>query len=372
MVSMSSRQELVTLDFEHEFKLGGRLPRAEVQFETHGTLSPDGDNAILICTPLTMDSHVSGEDPSGDPKKAGWWNFLVGSGLAVDTDRHFVICSNVLGGCKGTSGPISIDPKTKEPYRTDFPEVRVEDMVALQKRLIDHLGVKKLYAVIGGSLGGMQALQWAVAFPDMVERCIAIATGSRLSCQGLAFDVVGRQCITSDPSWKDGEYPLDGEDSVGGLALARMIGHITYISKNIMDQKFGRRLQDGQKGEGFATQFAVESFLKYNSERFIHRFDPNSYLYLSKAMDTFDLEEGFASLKDSLARAKSQFLIISFSSDWLFTPEDSIQLASCLLQHRLPVTYANIDTELGHDAFLIDAPEIASMKRLVGGFLEAT
>ena len=348
-------------------KKGGILEKLEISFQTHGQLNKDKNNAILICHALTGDAHVSDGGNSHSPP--GWWNFLVGPGRPVDTNRFFVVCCNVLGGCKGTTGPLSIHPKSKEMYRTSFPDISISDMVMVQKMLLDELGVFSCYAVIGGSLGGMQALEWSVRYPDKVQRCIAIATGSQLSSQGLAFDIVGRECITGDPSWKNGQYDLEQGIYVKGLALARMIGHITYISKNIMEEKFGRRLQDGKSDVGFNTAFAIESFLQYNGEKFIQRFDPNSYLYLTKAMDTYDLSEGFASLDESLARSVCLTLVISFSSDWLFTPEDSIQLASTLARLGRKVTYSNIQTDLGHDAFLIDAPEISHMKDLVHRFL---
>jgi homoserine O-acetyltransferase/O-succinyltransferase len=348
-------------------KKGGTLEKVEIALQTHGHLNATKDNAILICHPLTMDANVS--DGGQDHAIPGWWNFLVGPQRPVDTERFFVVCCNVIGGCKGSTGPMSVNPKTQTLYRTEFPEITIQDMVVVQKLLLDHLDVKSCYAVIGGSLGGMQALEWSVRYPHHVQRCIAIATGSQLSSQGLAFDVVGRECITGDPSWNHGRYDSEQGVFVKGLALARMIGHITYISKNMMEEKFGRRLQDGKSDEGFKTAFAIESFLHYNSEKFIQRFDPNSYLYLSKAMDTYDLSEGFASLEDSLARSNCETLVISFSSDWLFPPGDSIQLASTLARLGHKVTYANIETDLGHDAFLIDAPEIAHMKDLVQKFL---
>jgi homoserine O-acetyltransferase len=364
-------QQSLNLNLEKALKLrkGGQLEDIVVSYQTHGELNKNKDNAILICHPLTMDANVSGERQG--PKPDGWWNFLVGPGRPVDTNRFFVVCSNVLGGCQGTTGPISIDQKTGKPYKTSFPEVTIHDMVDVQKLFLDQLGVPELYAVVGGSLGGMQALEWTVRYPDYVKRCAAIATGSQLSSQGLAFDVVGRQCITKDPEWNGGDYDIDTGGAVPGLALARMIGHITYISKNIMDHKWGRKLQDGRSDEGFNTSFAVESFLQYNSEKFIKRFDPNAYLYISKAMDTYDLGDGFDSLDESLKRALCKFLVISFSSDWLFPPEDSIDLATSLARVNRSVHYANIDTDLGHDAFLIDAPEIQHMCHLVENFLSS-
>jgi homoserine O-acetyltransferase len=341
-------------------KKGGRFSRVDVSYQTLGELNDERSNAVLICHPLTMDAKVGGE--------GGWWSFMVGPGRPVDTNRFFVICTNVLGGCMGTTGPLSINPSKGIPYRTEFPEVSICDMVELQKRVLDHFGIDCCYAVMGGSLGGMQALEWSVRYPDKVKRCIAIATGVQLSSQGLAFDVVGRACITGDPAWRGGHYELEQGD-VQGLALARMIGHITYISKNIMEERFGRKLQDGRDDDGFNTAFAVESFLRYNSEKFIQRFDPNSYLYLSKAMDTFDLSEDFCSLDESLRRSTCEFLLVSFSSDWLFPPSDSIEIANSLARLGRRVSYTDIETDLGHDAFLIDGDETKHMADLVHAFL---
>lgn len=348
-------------------KEGGRLEGLDLAYETFGTLNEDRSNAILVCHPLTMDAHVA--DGEGE-KGSGWWSFLIGPGCPIDTRHNFILCSNVLGGCKGSTGPLTTNPATGEAYRTDFPEICIEDMVDAQKHLVDHFGITRLRAVVGGSLGGMQALEWSLRYPNMVGKCIAIATGPRLSSQGLAFDVVGRRCITSDPDWKRGHYPLDGQHTVMGLALARMIGHITYISKNIMDRKFGRTLQEGRSGEGFNTAFAVESFLQYNSEKFIKRFDPNSYLYLSKAMNTFDLSGEEDDLRERIQKSEAEFLLVSFSSDWLFPPQDTTTLATKLVQCSKRVTTANIETDLGHDAFLIDAEEVQPMKELVHHFLE--
>jgi homoserine O-acetyltransferase len=352
-----------------KLKMGGELHELNVSYETYGTLNSAKDNAILVCHPLTMDAHVTN---NGDESiEAGWWNFLIGPGKPIDTNQFYVIGTNVLGGCKGTTGPTSINPLTKEPYRTDFPEVTIHDMVDVQKMVVEQLGIKKLKAVLGGSLGGMQVLEWSVRYPDWVEKSIAIATGSQLSSQGLAFDVVGRQCVLNDPKWIGGTYDTEDISGITGLALARMIGHITYISKNMMDKKFGRKLQDGRASHGFNTGFAIESFLHYNSEKFLQRFDPNAYLYLSKSMDTYDMTEGFKDLGESLSRAKSSFLIVSFSSDWLFPPGDSIELATTLSNQGKSVTYANLETDLGHDAFLIESKETEDMVKLVSSFLQS-
>ena len=357
----------IKLDAPLDLKCGGQLPLVEVAYESYGTLNKEGTNAILVCHALTMDAHASNMDnPDIEP---GWWNFLIGPGKPIDTNTFFVVCFNVLGGCKGTTGPLSTNPETSSPYTTDFPEITIEDMVTVQKTALEKLNVTQLYATIGGSLGGMQVLEWSVRYPEMVKYSIAIATGAQLSCQGLAFDIVGRQCILTDPEWNEGHYPPGEEASLTGLATARMLGHITYISKNMMDIKFGREVQGGLSNKGFNTAFAIESFLRYNSEKFIKRFDPNSYLYLSKAMDNYDMSHGFDSLEESLGRSRSEFLIISFSSDWLFPPENSIELAWTLTYCGKTTTYVNIETELGHDAFLVDAPEIEQMKNLIRSFM---
>ena len=344
------------------------MTQIQVAYETYGTLNEQGSNAILACHALSMDAHPSNNnDPHVEP---GWWNFMVGPNKAIDTLKFFVVCFNVLGGCYGSTGPDSSKPDSERKYLTDFPEVTIEDMVDIQKLALEQLGVKKLHTVIGGSLGGMQALEWSVRHPQLVERTIAIATGASLSPQGLAFDIVGRQCILNDPNWKNGQYQTEDVKNINGLALARMIGHITYISKQAMDVKFGRKLQDGLSDKGFTTAFAVESFLKYNSERFLKRFDPNTYLYLTKCMDTYDMVDGYSNLEESVERTQSKFLIISFSSDWLFPPANSVDLAKALYHKHKEATYVCIETDLGHDAFLIDAPELEAMKQLVRAFIQ--
>lgn len=363
----NSRVQIAKIDLKEPFKLkkGGELVELELAYSTYGKLNEDASNAILVCHALTMDSQCGTIE---NDEKQGWWDFMIGPGKGIDTSRYFIICANVLGGCKGSTGPTSINPATGEPYGKNFPEITIRDMVKSQALLLDHFGIDKLHAVIGGSLGGMQALEWSILYPERMERCVAIATGARLSTQGLAFDIVGRQCILNDPEWDSDKNESEQQNT--GLALARMIGHITYISKNMMDKKFGRKLQKGWKDSGFNTGFAIESFLKYQGEKFIKRFDTNSYLFLSKAMDSYDMSSGYESLGECIQNVRCKYLVISFSSDWLFPPEDSIDLAWSLSNAGKEATYANIKTDLGHDAFLIDAPEIASMKNIVKGFLK--
>jgi homoserine O-acetyltransferase/O-succinyltransferase len=349
-----------------KFKKGQTLSEIELAYHTFGTINQKKDNVILVCHALTMDSQCGSYEE--EVEEEGWWDFMVGANKPIDTNRFHIICINVLGGCKGSTGPTTINPDTKKAYGPDFPQVTINDMVRTQNMLLEQLGINHLHAVIGGSLGGMQALEWSILFPNKLDKCIAIATGARLSTQGLAFDIVGRQCILNDPDWHSESNEKD-EQRITGLALARMIGHITYISKKMMDEKFGRKLQKGWKDSGFNTAFAIESFLKYQSEKFVKRFDATSYLYLTKAMDSYDMASGFESLADSLTRVQCKFLIISLSSDWLFPPDDSIDLAWSLSNQGKEATYANIQTNLGHDAFLIDIEEMKPMKNIVKAFL---
>jgi homoserine O-acetyltransferase len=320
---------------------------------------------VLICHALSGDAHVAGRHAPTDPKP-GWWDTMVGPGKAFDTRRYFVICSNVLGGCKGTTGSISIDPATGRPYGTRFPLVTVHDMVAVQKRLIEHLGIRQLLTVTGGSMGGMQALDWAVSFPGSVRSAIPIATTHRLSAQGIAFNEVGRQAILSDPNWNGGDY-YDGPAPDTGLALARMIGHITYLSDKSMHQKFGRALRNRDKyAYNFEAEFQVESYLHHQGSRFTQRFDANTYLYITKAMDYFDLSVGFPSLRASLRRATAKFLFLVFSSDWLYPPAETREIANALRANGRDVTYLEIPSDYGHDAFLLEVEELT---RVISGFL---
>jgi homoserine O-acetyltransferase len=299
---------------------GGRLAGATVAYETYGKLNRELSNAILVCHALSGDAHAGGWHKGEE--KPGWWDVIIGPGKALDTDKFFVICSKVLGGCKGTTGPSSTNPSTGKPYGLDFPFITLKDMVDVQKRLLDHLGIDKLFAVIGGSFGGMQVLQWCVSYPKMVRFAVPIATSAYSSPQQIAFNEVGRRAITSDPDWENGSY-YGRTPPARGLSLARMIGHITYLSDESMHQKFGRRLQ-GKTEFGFdlaSPDFQVESYLSYHGDAFVKRFDANSYLYITKAIDYFDLtKNGTLSLAEAFKGTSTKFLVVSISSDWLYPP----------------------------------------------------
>jgi len=339
---------------------GRTLGPITLAYETYGELSPEKDNAILIVHALSGNAHAGGYNEPGE-HQPGWWDIMIGPGKGFDTRQYFVICSNVIAGCKGSTGPSSINPATGRPYALTFPIVTIRDMVNTQKELIDHLGIQQLLCVVGGSMGGMQVLQWVVSYPEMVRLAIPIATTAKLSAQAIAFDEVGRQAIMSDPHWKEGEYygkPLPRR----GLAIARMIGHITYLSERSMHQKFGRKLQDKTEyGYDFLTDFQVESYLRYKGDHFVDRFDANSYLYISKAMDYFDLTQPSGKLEESLAGVKSKFLVISFSSDWLFPSYQSKEIVSALRRVGAPTIYTEIQSDYGHDAFLLESEQLTSL-----------
>lgn len=366
---------------------GERLGPIALAYESYGSLNADKSNAILACHALSGDAHAAGisEGDDGisaadtgfgagvqntrDHKKLGWWDNMIGPGKAFDTDRYFVVCSNILGGCRGSTGPSSINPATGRPYGLSFPVVTVADMVRAQKRLMEHLGIERLLAVAGGSLGGMQALQWAVAYPDAVRACIPIATSARLSAQGIAFDEVGRQAIMADQNWQGGDY-YGRTSQLPGLAVARMLGHITYLSDEAMRQKFGRRLQNKERyGFDFSTDFEVESYLRHQGDSFVHRFDANSYLYITKAIDYFDLANGHGGLGIAFRDVRARFLVISFSSDWLYPPYQSKEIVKALKVNGIDVSYCEIPSSYGHDAFLL---EEAAQAPLIKGFLAHT
>lgn len=342
---------------------GKVLKEVNIRFETAGTLNEARDNAVLVTHALTGDAHVCGKH-SPDDKKSGWWDEMIGPGKMVDTNKYFVICSNVIGGCSGSTGPQSIDPDTGKPYNMDFPVITVADMVRAQKQLVDHLGIKKLLAVLGGSMGGMQVLQWAVDYPDMMKTIIPIATACQYSPQNIAFDWVAREAIKADPNWKGGNYT---EESVPerGLAAARMLAHITYLSEESMSRKFGRSLQNKNVDRyeyDFDFDFAVESYLQYQGRRFVERFDANSYLYITRAMDYFDpAGRCGGSLKEAFAGIKSEFLVVSFSSDWLFTTAESRRIVNALLANRCRVSFCEIASDYGHDAFLLEIDRLGPM-----------
>ncbi|HVT89253.1 MAG TPA: homoserine O-acetyltransferase [Tepidisphaeraceae bacterium] len=340
-----------TFDEPLELELGARLPSVTVAYETYGELSPARDNAVLICHALSGDSHVARHTGHDDP---GWWEAMVGPGKAIDTGRCFVICPNVLGGCRGTTGPGSINPATHRRYAAQFPPITVADTVDVQRRLIDSLGIENLMAVIGGSMGGQQAIAWAVRYPQRVRDCIAIATSSRLTSQALAFDVIGRNAIRSDPNFNGGDYYDLPQRPFVGLALARMIAHVTYLSHDAMATKFDvNRTQPHSITTQFEKCFSVGSYLAYQADRFVERFDANSYLVLSLMMDQFDLERAGTLLRKSLAPAQCRWLVISFTSDWLFPPAQSQQIVDALRENAQPVSYLNVPTSSGHDAFLL-------------------
>ncbi len=338
----------------------GRVLRdVVIRYETYGTPDADFGNAVLVLHALTGDAHVSGRH-GPEEKKPGWWDEMVGPGRPVDTRKYFVICSNVIGGCSGSTGPSSVNPETGRRYNLDFPVITISDMVRAQKRLIDHLGIRKLLAVLGGSMGGMQALEWAIQYPDSVRSAIPIATTSQLSSQSIAFDWVGREAIKYDPVWNNGEYT---EQPERGLATARMLAHITYLSDRSMNRKFGRDLQEsGDYKYDFDRNFAVESYLEHQGRRFVERFDANSYFYITRAMDYFDPAGRVGgSLEKAFAGIRSEFLVVSFSSDWLFTTAESRRIVRALLANRCRVSFCEIASDYGHDAFLLETERLGGM-----------
>ncbi|MEN6383801.1 MAG: homoserine O-acetyltransferase [Phycisphaerales bacterium] len=340
---------------------GKTLSPIDVAYETYGEINPAGDNVILICHALSGSAHAAGYN-SPEEKKLGWWDIMIGPGKAIDTNKYFVICSNFLGSCSGTTGPSSINPKTGKAYNLDFPLITIADMVKVQKLLLDKLGIKQLLCVIGGSMGGMQVLQWAIEYPDFVKSAIVIAATSRLGPQSIAFDAVGRNAILADIE--------AGRPPKKGLATARMIGHITYLSKESMREKFGRVLQDAKKySYDFTSEFSVETYLDHQGQSFVERFDASSYLYITKAMDYFDLERDYGSLENAFAKTKSRFLIVSFTSDWLFAPAQSEEIVNALVALQKNVSYTNIFSPYGHDAFLL---EPKSLGRQISGFISTT
>ncbi len=345
---------------------GGRLDGFTLAYEVYGKLNADRSNAILICHALSGDSHVAGYYTDDPEEKPGWWDDAVGPGKMFDTDRYYVICSNVIGGCRGSTGPSSPGPDGR-PFGLRFPVVTVKDMVLAQRYLLDRLGIARLFAVAGGSMGGMQALQWAVDYPERVENALFIASTPRSSAQNIAFNEIGRQAIYADPHWRRGDY-YRGPRPDAGLAVARMIGHITYMSELSLEQKFGRRLQDRTElTYSFETDFAIESYLHYQGFKFTERFDANSYLYITKALDYFDICDGCESLTAALARVRAAFLVVSFSSDWLYTAAQARALVDPLQALGCQVEYHHVEASFGHDSFLV---EVDTMAELIGTFLD--
>nr|WP_279355702.1 homoserine O-acetyltransferase [Fundidesulfovibrio agrisoli] len=349
---------------------GAVIGPVTLAYETYGALNPDGSNAVLVCHALTGDSHAAGVYSGSDPKP-GWWEVMIGPGKGIDTNQYFVICSNVLGGCMGSTGPASVDPATGQPYGPDFPVLTIGDMVRAQKALLDHLGVKRLLAAVGGSMGGMQVLEWAARYPDRLVSAIALATAPRHSALQIAFHEVARQAIVADPDWNGGRYYSCCKPA-HGLAVARMIGHITYLSDEAMRHKFGRGLQDrADFSFSFDADFQVESYLRYQGRKFVERFDANSFLYITRAADYFDLgaTHGSGSLTKAFSRGKARFLVVSFSSDWLYPTYQSRELVQALKRAGKDVSFCEIEAHWGHDAFLLDSPRLAG---LISGHLERT
>ncbi len=343
------------------FKSGAVLPRYELVYETYGTLNADQSNAILICHALSGHHHVAGHY-ADDAKNIGWWDNMVGAGKPIDTNKFFVIGLNNLGGCHGSTGPSSINPETGKPYGSHFPVITVEDWVNAQARLADLLGIQQFAAIIGGSLGGMQALQWSLAYPERVRHVLAIASAPRLTAQNIAFNDVARNAILTDPDFHAGDYYTHGVVPTRGLRLARMLGHITYLSDDAMAHKFGRELRAAEFNYSFDVEFEVESYLRYQGDKFAAYFDANTYLLMTKALDYFDPAQAFAgNMNQAFAAAKADYLVISFTTDWRFSPERSREIVRPLLHNRRNVSYAEITSAHGHDSFLMPDPHYFSV-----------
>jgi len=347
---------------------GFNLKDFQIAFKTFGNLNANKDNAILICHALTGDQYVSGTNPI--TKKDGWWSRMVGVNKPIDTNKYYVICSNVIGGCAGTTGPKEINFQTNAPYGREFPAVTVRDMVKIQNYLIETLSIEKLFAVVGGSMGAMQALQWTIDYPQKIQNVIHIAGALKHSAQNIAFHEVGRQAIMNDPNWNKGGYNKNNIIPERGLAVARMIAHITYLSDDAMHRKFGRKLQSRDIiSFGFDADFQIESYLRYQGRSFVERFDANSYLYLTRAMDYFDLEKKFSTAIEfsPIPNQHIRYLIISFTSDWLFPTSENRKIVKTLNYFTRNVSFTEIETDKGHDSFLLDEPELDS---IIKGFLD--
>ncbi len=347
---------------------GSQLGPITLVYETYGTLTPRKNNVILILHALSGDSHVAGYYTEKD-SKPGWWDIMVGPGKGIDTNKYFVICSNMLGSCMGSTGPSSTNPETNRPYGIDFPFVTIGDMVSVQKMLLDHLGIQQILSVIGGSIGGMQVLEWCVRYPEMIISAIPLATTTRHSALAIAFNEVARQAIMADPKWNNGDY-YSGEKPELGLAIARMVGHITYLSDESMRLKFGRRLQNKKDFSfNFDVDFQVESYLRYQGTKFVERFDANSFLYLTKASDYYDLEKqhGNDSAVKAFSKTNVKFLVVSFTSDWLYPTYQSKTMVKAMKKNGLDVSFCEIEAQWGHDAFLLPNDRLTSLMK---GFLE--
>jgi homoserine O-acetyltransferase len=382
------RTQYVDLPEPVRLDCGRTLPRVRIAYETYGHLAPARDNVILVCHALSGDQHAAGwsDDPEmpsavdgfGADERGiaargglGWWDGMIGPGKAFDTDRYFVVCTNLIGSCRGSTGPGSLDPQTSQPYGLNFPVVTVADMVRAEERLLATLGIDSLLAVGGGSLGGMQALEWAVAFPEKVRACVSIASTARLGDQGMAWNAIARSAIMADPNWQGGFYYGTGRAPTAGVGVARMVGHVTYLSAESMHAKFDRRLQDRQQYSFTLTEpdFAVESYLRHQAATFAGRFDANSYLYISRALTYFDLarDRGAGSLERAMADVQARSLLISFSSDWLYPPADSVAIEQALRANDKPVEHHLIHASYGHDSFLL---EEARQAPIIAAFLE--
>jgi homoserine O-acetyltransferase len=361
------QRQYVHFDETLSLRSGAILRPFTLAYETYGTLNADRSNAILICHALSGDAHVAGYHTSDPDEKPGWWDDAVGPGKLFDTDRFFVICSNVLGGCQGSTGPSSTAPDG-QPYALRFPVITIADMVQAQRHLLDHLGIDKLFTITGGSMGAMQALQWAVDYPERVESVWFLASTPRSTTQHIAFNETGRQAIYADPNWNNGDY-YGGPAPTGGLAVARMMAHITYMSEISLERKFGRNLQSRDTlAYTFAEpEFAVESYLAYQGAKFVRRFDANSYLYITKAIDYFDIGADYGSLHAAARRTCCPFLVVSFSSDWLYPAEQAQELVRALEDVGQAVEYYHIDAPFGHDSFLV---EVDRMQEVVGSYLD--
>jgi homoserine O-acetyltransferase/O-succinyltransferase len=363
-----SRTVLFGTDKPLKLDAGVDLSPFQIAYQTYGTLDAARSNAVLICHALTGDQHVANAHPvTGKP---GWWEIMVGPGKPIDTERYFVICPNVVGACMGTTGPSSINPATGEPWGLDFPVITIRDMVRAQAMLVDHLGIETLFAVAGGSMGGMQVLQWAASYPERLFAALPIACATRHSAQNIAFHEVGRQAVMADPDWRHGRYLVEGTNPHRGLAVARMGAHITYLSDAALHRKFGRRFQDRSNPTfSFDADFEVESYLRHQGSSFVERFDANSYLYLTRAMDYFDLAGDYGGvLANAFKGTKTRFCVTSFTSDWLFPTSDSRAIVHALNAAGARVSFAEIATDKGHDAFLLDEPEFLAIVR---GFLQS-
>jgi len=362
----TQRVVLYTEDDPLVLDSGETLAPVEVAYETYGERAPGDGNVVVVCHALTGDANAAGHH--GDPTRPGWWDTLIGPGKPVDTDRLFVLSSNLLGGCQGTTGPSSTDPATGEPYGLRFPLFTVSDLVRVQRRLLAHLGVERVLAAIGGSLGGMQVLQWALDHPDELNNGIVVCATARLSAQNIAFSAVARAAIMNDPDFQDGDYYGTGRGPDHGLSVARMMAHITYLSEESMRQKFGRRIQDRDEPRfDLGVDFQVESYLQHQGKAFLDRFDANSYLYLTRVMDYFDPFADPTRVRERLARCRTRFLVLSFDTDWRFDTSHSKQVVRTLTAHRVPVTFREIASPHGHDSFLLEVPEY---HRTVAAYLD--